>query len=223
MRVVQADLTGRARLRDAAIEAFAAQGFQESLRSIAARAGVSAGLVRHHFGSKDALRAECDATVLERYRRLKLESLRTSPAQVFAAFPAAKGSGILLVYILRSVREGGTAGREFIEALVAESLVATREAVERGLIVPSRDEEARIRLLVYQTVGALLVRLTMQPDTALDEFEAVMEQFYADTMLPTLELFTEGFLTDTSYLQQFLAYDATHHLSAGHANEASQR
>ncbi len=152
-----------------------------------------------------------------------MESLRTSPAQVFAAFPAAKGSGILLVYILRSVREGGTAGREFIEALVAESLVATREAVERGLIVPSRDEEARIRLLVYQTVGALLVRLTMQPDTALDEFEAVMEQFYADTMLPTLELFTEGFLTDTSYLQQFLAYDATHHLSAGHANEASQR
>ena len=157
MRTAQTDLTGRARLRDAAIEGFAAQGFGESLRTIAARAGVSAGLVRHHFGSKEALRAECDATVLQRYRTLKAESFQTSPAQLFAAFPSAKGSGILLVYILRSVREGGAAGREFIEALVAEALTLTREAVDRGLVVPSRDEEARVRLLVYQGVGALVV------------------------------------------------------------------
>ncbi|MDJ0314522.1 TetR/AcrR family transcriptional regulator [Arthrobacter sp. H35-D1] len=206
MRTAQTDLTGRARLRDAAIEGFAAQGFGESLRTIAARAGVSAGLVRHHFGSKEALRAECDATVLQRYRTLKAESIHASPARLFAAFPPDKGSGILLVYILRSVREGGAAGREFIEALVAESLLVTREAVERGLVVPSRDEEARVRLLIYQAVGALVVRLTMHPDTALDDFESVMEQFYADTMLPTLELFTEGLFTDNSYLEQYLQH-----------------
>ena len=224
MRAVQTDLTGRARLRDAAIEGFAAQGFDESLRTIAARAGVSAGLVRHHFGSKEALRAECDATVLQRYRTLKAESFQTSPAQLFAAFPSAKGSGILLVYILRSVREGGAAGREFIEALVAEALTLTREAVDRGLVVPSRDEEARVRLLVYQGVGALVVRLTMNPATALADFQGVMEQFYADTMLPTLELFTEGLLTDRSYLEQYLQHAGSlHHPPAGPAGQTPPR
>lgn len=64
---------------DAAIVAFAAQGFDVSLRAIAARAGFTTGLVRHHFGSKEALRAECDATVLERYRRMKEDSLEASP------------------------------------------------------------------------------------------------------------------------------------------------
>ncbi|WP_165788203.1 TetR family transcriptional regulator [Arthrobacter glacialis] len=109
MSAAHEDLTARARLRDAAIECFAAQGFEESLRAIAARAGVSAGLVRHHFGSKEQLRAECDATVLKRYSTLKSESIKTDPQQLFAQFPASREGGILLVYILRSVREGGAA------------------------------------------------------------------------------------------------------------------
>ena len=50
------DLTARARIRDAAIECFARQGFAVSVRAIAAHAGVSPGLVIHHFGSKAGLR-----------------------------------------------------------------------------------------------------------------------------------------------------------------------
>src|SRR5690625_7661105 len=57
------DLTARARLRDAAIEVFGAEGFAASVRTIAARAGVPPGLVIHHFGSKDDLRAVCDEHV----------------------------------------------------------------------------------------------------------------------------------------------------------------
>ena len=91
MSTAHEDLTGRARLRDAAIECFAAQGFDESLRAIAARAGVSAGLVRHHFGSKEQLRAECDATVLKRYQRLKVDSINIDPAQLFSHSPLHPG------------------------------------------------------------------------------------------------------------------------------------
>src|SRR3712207_8086528 len=47
------DLTGRARIRDAAIRRFAVDGFGTSVRAIAADAGVSPGLVIHHFGSKE--------------------------------------------------------------------------------------------------------------------------------------------------------------------------
>src|SRR5690606_12209361 len=70
-----ADLTTRARIRDAAIARFARDGFGASLRTIAADAGVSAGLVVHHFGSKDGLRAACDTYVFEAVRDAKTEAV----------------------------------------------------------------------------------------------------------------------------------------------------
>src|SRR5690625_1266116 len=57
------DLTARARIRDAAIECFGQQGFGVSVRAIAEHAGVSAGLVIHHFGTKTRLREACDSHV----------------------------------------------------------------------------------------------------------------------------------------------------------------
>ncbi|MFI8411466.1 TetR family transcriptional regulator [Paeniglutamicibacter gangotriensis] len=224
MSAAREDLTGRARLRDAAIECFAAHGFDESLRAIAARAGVSAGLVRHHFGSKEALRAECDATVLARYRTLKNESLKTPPQQLFARFPSSREGGVLLVYILRSVRAGGDAGRDFIEHLVTENLKISRDAVERGIIVPSCDEEARVRLLVQQSVGAMVVSFAMRPERPLDDFGAVMDRYYAEAVLPTLELYTEGLFTTREYLDEYLAFLAgTRNPPAGLAGDTVTR
>lgn len=206
MSTAHDDLTGRARLRDAAIESFAAHGFDESLRTIAARAGVSAGLVRHHFGTKEALRAECDATVLGRYRTLKTDSMEAAPKQLFAQLPSSREGGMLIVYILRSVREGGAAGREFMEHMIAEALDFSRDAVASGLVVPSRNEEARVRFLVQQSIGALVVSFAMGPELPLDDFGAVMDRFYAQSMLPTLELYTEGLFTRRDYLDEYLAY-----------------
>jgi TetR/AcrR family transcriptional regulator, regulator of cefoperazone and chloramphenicol sensitivity len=63
------DFTARARIRDAAIELFGEHGYRgTSIREVAKRAGVSGGLVQHHFGSKDALREACDGYVLEQLR-----------------------------------------------------------------------------------------------------------------------------------------------------------
>lgn len=56
------DLTARARIRDAAMRHFGDHGFDRAtIRGIAEEAGVSSGLLRHHFGSKEALRDACDA------------------------------------------------------------------------------------------------------------------------------------------------------------------
>jgi AcrR family transcriptional regulator len=58
------DLTARARIGNAALVRFAEHGFTgTSLRAVAESAGVSVGLVQHHFGTKAALRAACDAYV----------------------------------------------------------------------------------------------------------------------------------------------------------------
>lgn len=59
------DLTARARIVDAALAQFTAGGMSgATMRSVAETAGVSIGLVQHHFGTKAGLRRACDERVL---------------------------------------------------------------------------------------------------------------------------------------------------------------
>ena len=70
------DLTARARIRDAAIRLFTERGMEKtSILDIAKAAGVSGGLIRHHFGSKDGLREACDHHVFDELLRFKEEAL----------------------------------------------------------------------------------------------------------------------------------------------------
>ena len=51
------DLTAKARIRNAALDLYAANGEDgTSLRTVATAAGVTVGLVVHHYGTKDGLR-----------------------------------------------------------------------------------------------------------------------------------------------------------------------
>lgn len=61
------DLTGKARIRQAALQLFANKGYaQASLRRIAQRANVSLALIGHHFGSKVLLREAVDRWIVRR-------------------------------------------------------------------------------------------------------------------------------------------------------------
>ncbi|WP_424535159.1 TetR/AcrR family transcriptional regulator [Sphaerisporangium viridialbum] len=71
------DLTARARIRDVALRLFAERGIEgTTIRDIAKEAGVSGGLIRHHFGSKEGLREACDEHMLDRMMRIKEGMLR---------------------------------------------------------------------------------------------------------------------------------------------------
>jgi len=200
------DITARARLRDAAIECFALRGFEASVREIAARAGVSAGLIRHHFGTKDALRAECDAEVLRRYRDLKVEGIKMTPAQTMTTLAQLDDFAPMLVYILRSVRDGGPAGREFIESMIVEAEELSEDAVRDGVLKPSRDPAARARYLVTTSLGGLLLQLTLMPDLDLGDIGSAVRRLTDAITLPTLELYTEGVFVDHSLLDEYLAH-----------------
>ncbi len=66
-RARDADLTAAARIRDAALRRFAAAGVRgTSIRDVAREAGVSAGLVQHHYHSKQGLRRAVDEHVVQR-------------------------------------------------------------------------------------------------------------------------------------------------------------
>jgi AcrR family transcriptional regulator len=73
------DLTARVRIRQAAMAQFAEHGFDKTtIRGIAAAAGVSPGLVRHHFGSKQGLQDAVDTHVLTEIHRVNDEMFRNS-------------------------------------------------------------------------------------------------------------------------------------------------
>lgn len=105
------DLTARARIRDAALKHFAERGFaQTTVREIARTAGVSPGLIRHHFGSKEALRGAVDEHVLAALRQFNEEALAKGH---FASpgFAAASQSALKPFhrYIARALVEGSAA------------------------------------------------------------------------------------------------------------------
>ncbi|GAB3512783.1 hypothetical protein GCM10027575_28640 [Phytohabitans suffuscus] len=87
---VSSDLTGRARLREAALRLFAERGFEAtSARAVAAAAGLSPALVIHHFGSKEGLRAAVDEEVLGRIGA----ALRDADALAGEGAEAGTGTG----------------------------------------------------------------------------------------------------------------------------------
>ena len=200
------DLTARARIRDAAIECFAEEGFAASFRTIARRAGVSPGLITHHFASKDALRAECDAEVLRRYRVIKTDAVDAPSAHLLSNLAAPGIAAPILVYLIRAIQAGGAPATTFLEHLMDDAREVMAQGVASGLVKPSHDEEARLRYLTYQSMGALLVQFLTAADQSPDAFVASMRAAGRDTILPTLELYTEGVLTSREMLDDYLHY-----------------
>lgn len=202
-----ADLTARARLRDAAISLFGREGFGVSVRAIAAEAGVSAGLILHHFGSKDGLRQECDDFVLARIRQYKEEAVRKgSPGDLLARMASIDESAPLLGYALRSLQAGGDLAQSFMDHFVEDAEVWLAQGVADGTIRPSLDEKARARYLTVQGFGAMLLDLTLNPPEDTTDFAAVMRSYLVRNGLPSTELFAQGLMTDRTMLDAYLMY-----------------
>ena len=197
------DLTARARIRDAAIEAFAAQGFDATVREIAARAGVSPGLITHHFGSKDALREECDTEVLRRVLAIKIDGVRRSTNEAIAMIAELGDFGPTFGYTLRSVREGGEAGRAFLTHMIEDAMIYTSEAVESGRLLPSVDPRARVELLVTNSIGGMILQLTLHGDVDFSDGAALMRRISESSTLVLLELYTQGLLADSSLFDEY--------------------
>ena len=115
------DLTARARIRDAALAQFAERGFQgATFKGIAEQAGVSPGLVQHHFGTKDGLRQACDDAVIDVLRRRTTRGAVsgeiTKPEFIADLYNA---SPLLLRYLARAAVDGGPAAAAVLDELAS--------------------------------------------------------------------------------------------------------
>ena len=198
------DLHAKARIRNAAIDCFGRHGFEVGIRQIAEVAGVSPGLVAHHFGSKAGLRAECDSHVLATMLNAKLETVGPQgPEAMLMQLAKVEEYRPIAAYAVASLAAGGDLANELLDEMTrmtAEFLAAGEEA---GTIRPSSDAHARARYLTLTGMGMLLLEYrrhsALHPDDPAGAFDAAAQA----SIGPALELFTHGLFTDSRYLSAY--------------------
>ncbi|WP_078289074.1 helix-turn-helix domain-containing protein [Mycobacterium sp. D16R24] len=152
------DLTARARIRDAALHEFGEKGYDgATIRGIAARAGVSSGLLRHHFGSKQELRDACDEYLVKTMRDIN-EQVQTNVERGDVHYVSARiPIGQYQDYISRALVDG-SAGQVFDEMVaMTEGWLASADHYR---VFPA-DVDVRSRATVI-TAMALAVPLLQQ-------------------------------------------------------------
>ncbi len=149
------DLTARARIRDAALRLFAERGVDgATIRDIAKAAGVSAGLVRHHFGSKEALRDACDSYALDQLLRIKEQAVVEGQVANPAFLPAVHPTVLLLNrYLARSMVDGSPAAASLFD----QTVEATEQWIARHNPDITADPRAYAAVLVAMQVGPLVM------------------------------------------------------------------
>ena len=199
-----ADLTTVARIRDAAIDQFGSRGFDTGVRAIAEAAGVSPALIIHHFGSKEGLRKACDDYIAAEIRSEKSEALQSSDAATWLAQIAEIESfAPMMAYLVRSMQTGGELGKALWRTMVTNTEAYLADGVRAGTIKPSRDPAARAKYLAMVGGGAFLLYLQLHDNPT--DLRAVLHDYSRDMVLPALELYTEGLLTDSTMFEAFLA------------------
>lgn len=194
------------RIRDAAILRFGRDGFSAGLRAVAADAGVTAGLVVHHFGSKDGLRAACDAFVLD-FIHSEKTAATTRSVNAIAQLAQVEAYAPYAIYSLRSIQAGGELGRLFVDRMAKDAEDYLEAGVRSGMIKPSRDPAARARWLTYQHTGSMLLWMSLHAGSVeIDEFRTRLRQLSDEITLPALELFTDGLFVDRTMLDEYLMY-----------------
>src|SRR6478735_3730126 len=189
------DLTTTARIRDAAITYFGEHGFRKTtIRAIAAKAEVSPALVIHHFGSKDGLRTACDDYITESIRESKSESLQThDPAAWFSAIAEIEEFAPMMAYLVRSMQAGGDLAKTLWRRMIDNAGQYIAEGVRAGTVKPSPDPKARAFYLAITGGGGFLLYLQLHDSSDLH------------TVLPALEVYSNGLLTDSTMYDAFLA------------------
>jgi AcrR family transcriptional regulator len=166
MRSVPGDRTARAVIRDEALRLFAERGPDAvTVRQIAAAAGVSPGLVSHHFGSKDGLREAVDAHVLAMFGAMLGELTAADLHDPGAAGSLAEAVARHLPpdspvpgYLRRLLLDGGDRGRELFRRLYDGSRVALDAMSGAGLAAPGADPAVRAAILLSNDLAVLLLR-----------------------------------------------------------------
>jgi AcrR family transcriptional regulator len=162
------DLTAKARIRNAALELLAANGSSATtIREVAKAAGVTHGLVVHHFANKDGLRRAVRTHVIESIRRA-LESVPTegSAAEIRRARDASVDRVLvdnpaLMAYVRRAVFDPTEADDALVAMLADFTRGEVRSLRSRGLAATDADESVQAMAVIARELGPRLLAPAM--------------------------------------------------------------
>ncbi|WP_284980260.1 TetR family transcriptional regulator [Arthrobacter sp. fls2-241-R2A-200] len=223
MRSTVEDLTTRARIRDAAIALFGRDGFSRAtVRAVAADAGVSPGLVIHHFGSKEGLRQACDQHVLAQTASQGKEKADPSSTrhliQDYLNHPGQYADEI--AYIRRSLGDESDAGNAFFDAVVDQTQGIIEAGIEAGTIRDFEDVRSTAVIIASNSLAMLVLGRHLSralgtdsgPGTDASETGGISPDLLRQLTLPALDIYTHGFYADARFLDA--ARDALQHNNA---------
>ncbi len=194
------DRTTKARIRDAAIASIAEYGINgTTARKVAGAAGVSPGLVIHHFGSMEGLRSACDQYVANAIREFKERTMTGGPTlDVLAALRDAP-NGPLMGYLAQVLADDSPAVAKLVDDLVDDAEGYIQQGVESGLLKPSDDPRGRAVVLTVWSLGALALHQHLRRllGTDLTDPGILTDQAAAAYIVPVYEIYGEGILEET--------------------------
>ena len=162
MEVRETDLTAYARIRNAALDGFATRGVAAtSIRDVADAAGVSAGLVQHHFGTKAGLQEAVDEYVASVAAEMfsdidalaaadPLRELGDRITELVRTYPNA------LLYVARSAAEGGEASLGLFDGLVDLAKAQWAQLADDGRLHEDADVEWAALHIVIFNLGTVM-------------------------------------------------------------------
>jgi AcrR family transcriptional regulator len=164
-RASDGDLTAKARIRNAAMDLYAEYGEDHtSMREIAAAAGVTVGLLVHHFGTKDRLRDAVEQLVVDHFAQAIAQvPVVGTPAEIGAARDASVADMLtanpaVVNYLRRAVLNPNASGGRLLERLTE---LARREVTQlraTGVASTTRSESSQVIGVMVRQLGHLFLQ-----------------------------------------------------------------
>jgi AcrR family transcriptional regulator len=174
------DLSARARIREAALEHFAIDGYDRAtIRAIAKTAGVSPGLLRHHYGSKEALREACNQYVFEMLHRANTLLLE-DPGASAQTQQTSKRFGR---YLARSLADGSPTVGPIFDEIVTMTDAWLARADDSRTDTPPVDRRIRAALIAAMKIGIPLLHDHVSRALGTDMFGPEGDRLIALAML----------------------------------------
>ena len=195
MRTAKGDLRAAAVIRETAMRLFAERGAAAvTVREIAAAAGVSAGLVIHHYGSKDGLKEAVDRRavaffeeMIGEFGRLGQEGGGASLVELFAG--RLESEPTMVDYIRRLLLDGGEAADGLFAKLLDATEAGMRALAAAGVVRPAPDERVRTAFLLCNDLSLVLLRRQIARTVG---FDPLTRQGLGPWSAAVLDVYTGG-------------------------------
>lgn len=164
--VLNADLTAKARIRQVALELFALNGADAtSMRAISSRAGVTVGLITHHFGTKAGLIQAVEDDLLNGIK--DAITYQQSDASVDGVvrkldqrlLDHIDENPLVAAYLRRMMLiEGNGEGSDLTERFLQMALGQIRDLRLRGIASTAREPEEQVMQVMLVQLGQVLMQ-----------------------------------------------------------------